>query len=283
MNRSFLPMARARAARLVASIALLAAVGTLGACASPTASTSPVLDRVLESGTLRVGMAGDTPPLNATDREGRLMGLEVDLARDLGAAMGVEAVPVQLAFGDLLGALERGEVDVVLSNMTMTTERNTRVAFAGPYLASGKAILTKSQELAAADDPEDLDQPALRLAALRGSTSEALLAELADDAEIVAVEAPADGVRMVIAGEVQGMLADLPIVALAVLRNPGAGLVGIGSALTYEPIGVAMQAGDPLLENLVRNRLHLLEESGELELLRLRWFARPDWLAELAE
>ncbi len=270
-------------ARVAAALLLLAAAGLLGACATSTGSSAPVLERVLESGTLRVGMAGDTPPLNATDQDGRLMGLEVDLARDLGGAMGVQAVPVKLAFGDLLPALERGEVDVVLSNMTMTTERNTRVAFVGPYLASGKAVLTKSSELAAADEPEDLDRPALRLAALRGSTSEQLLREIADEAEIVAVEAPSDGVRLVVEGKAQAMLADLPIVVLALLRNPEAGLVGVGSPLTYEPIGIALPAGDPLFENLVRNRLHLLEQSGVLELLRLRWFTQADWLGELGD
>jgi len=167
--------------------------------------------------------------------------------------------------------------------MTMTTERNTRVAFVGPYLVSGKAVLTKSPDLAAAEEPEDLDRPALRLAALRGSTSEQLLREIADEAEIVAVEAPTDGVRLVVEGKAQAMLADLPIVVLALLQNPQAGLVGVGSPLTYEPIGVALPAGDPLFENLVRNRLHLLEQSGLLELVRLRWFTQADWLGELAD
>jgi ABC-type amino acid transport substrate-binding protein len=283
MFRSFDPIARIRLLRFAAAAALLGSIALLGGCATSSGSSSPVLDAVLERGTLRVGMAGDTPPLNAINRNGKLMGLEVELARDLGKAMGVEAIPVRLPFGDLLPAIENGEVDIVLSNITMTTERNTRVAFAGPYVVSGKAVLTKSTELAAADDPEDLDRPAIRLAVLRGSTSEQLLREVADEAQVVPVEAPTDGVRMVVDGEVQGMIADLPIVVLAVLRNPDAGLIGIGSPLTYEPIGVALPAGDALFENLVRNRLNLLEQTGALEMLRIRWFDHADWLSELAD
>ena len=270
-------------ARIVVAALLVGGTTLLGGCAALQESDSPVVDRILKSGTLRVGMAGDTPPLNATDLNGRLMGLEVDLAVDLGNAMGVEAIPVKLPFGDLLPALERGDVDVVLSNMTMTTERNTRVAFVGPYLISGKAVLTRSAELAEADEPADLDVPALKVAALRGSTSERLLREVADDAEVVAVDAPGEGVAQVIEGGAQAMLADLPIVLLALLRNPDAGLLGVTAPLTYEPIGVALPAGDALFENLIRNRIILLEESGVLEVMRLRWFTQADWLAVLED
>ena len=67
------------------------------------------------------------------------------------------AVPVKLAFGDLLPALERGEVDVVLSNMTMTTERNTRVAFAGPAKGRGDRLQWRrcGQTRRSEDDAED--------------------------------------------------------------------------------------------------------------------------------
>ena len=143
-------------------------------------------------------------------------------------------------------------------------------------------MLTKSSALAAADDPEDLDAPNLRLAALRGSTSEKLLREVADDAELTLSETPQQGVRMVIDGKVDAMLADYPIVIVAVLRNPEAGLVAIEAPLTFEPIGAALPPGDALFENLVRNRLTLLEGTGMLDLLRAKWFLDGRWVAELA-
>ena len=92
------------------SAVLLLVLLLFSGCATLTGGNSPVLSRVLSRGELRVGMAGDTPPLNATNKSGELMGLEADLARDLGAAMGVESVVVKLPFGDLLGALESGKV-----------------------------------------------------------------------------------------------------------------------------------------------------------------------------
>jgi len=271
------------AALLVACVALAGGCASLGMGAGSTGSASPVLDRVLESGELRIGISGDAPPMNATHRNGELMGFEVDLAISLAMAIGVEAVPVKLPFGDLLAALEDGRVDIVMSNMTMTTERNAKVAFVGPYLVSGKALLTSSQALAVADEMEDLDREDLQISALRGSTSEQLLRRVADDATLHVTDTPAEAVQLVIDGKVQAMLADYPIVVLAVLRNPDAGLIGIGATLTFEPIGAALPADDALFMNLVRNYLTLVEGTGSLDLLRLKWFGNASWLENLAD
>ena len=51
---------------------------------------SPVLDRIIKSETIRVGMSGNQPPFNAKGRDGSLIGLEVDLARALAGALGVK-------------------------------------------------------------------------------------------------------------------------------------------------------------------------------------------------
>jgi polar amino acid transport system substrate-binding protein len=51
--------------------------------------------------------------------------------------------------------------------------------------------------------------------------------------------------------------------------------------LTYEPIGIALPANDPLLINLVENFLGAFEGSGELEELRERWFENGSWLRKL--
>ena len=61
------------------------------------------------------------------------LGLEVDLARALARTMGVEANLVTMPFKELLPALERGDIDAIFSGVTMTAERNLKVAFAGPY------------------------------------------------------------------------------------------------------------------------------------------------------
>ncbi|MEE8594742.1 MAG: cystine ABC transporter substrate-binding protein, partial [Gemmatimonadota bacterium] len=58
------------------------ALGTSLLAVSTTveAQESPVLDRIVQSGTLRVGMSATQPPFNVRGRGGQMLGLEVDLA-----------------------------------------------------------------------------------------------------------------------------------------------------------------------------------------------------------
>ena len=95
---------------LTALIALMASV----AATNVIAQDSPVLDRIVETSTLRVGMSGSQPPFNMKGRDGALMGLEVDLATALAMAMKAELEIVEKPFAEMIPALEKGDVDMVL-------------------------------------------------------------------------------------------------------------------------------------------------------------------------
>src|SRR5512139_1551832 len=110
--------------------------------ADESTKVSPVLDRILAKKELVVGTAASMPPLNMTTKDGQIVGMEVDLARFFANGMGVKLTLKTMRFNDLLPALGKGQVDMVLSAMTITPQRNLTVAFAGPYFASGKSILT---------------------------------------------------------------------------------------------------------------------------------------------
>ncbi len=272
---------------LVVALALVAmgltACTSTGGNGGPSsdASNAPVLAAIVERGTLRVGMSGDQPPFNVVNKSGELIGLEVDLARALANSLGVDLELVQRPFGTLLNALDAGEVDMVMSGLTMTPERNMKVGFVGPYFVSGKAILTKDDTLANSQDSGDINKGTVRLAALAGSTSERFVQEVTPEAQLTSVQSYDDAVQAVIDDKVDALVADFPICVISVFRNPDAGLISLSSPFNFEPIGIALPANDPLFTNLVQNYVNLLEGTGLLEELRARWFVDAAWLDEL--
>ena len=266
---------------LFAAVLVLAGLGLPTASSAEASSDSPVLSRIVSSDTLRVGMSGNQPPLNFKGKDGTLMGLEVDLATTLAGLMGVKLEIVQKPFGELLGALQKGEVDLVMSGMTITAERNLRVAFVGPYYLSGKSILTRSSSLAQADDPGDLDQADLKLAALEGSTSQNFVELLMPKAKLVTTKDYDEAVKLVLADEVQALVADHEIVQLTALLHPRESLVTLARPLTIEPIGIAVPPGDALLLNFLENTLGALEAGEILGMLRSRWLQQGDWVQQL--
>jgi polar amino acid transport system substrate-binding protein len=244
-------------------------------------SASPVLDRIQARGELVVGTMGNMPPLNMTSKDGEIFGLEPDLARLLAKAMNVKVKFVTKPFNELLPALQNGQVDMVLSGMTITPERNLKVAFVGPYFISGKAFLTKIKTIAYADEAKDANNPNTKIVALKGSTSQAFAEAFLDKTTLFTTGTYDEAVDMVLQDKAQAMIADYPICIVSVFRYPEAGLLSVVTQLTYEPIGIAIPANDPLMMNWTRNTLKIIEGSGILDELKLKWFAEGDWLNKL--
>jgi len=264
---------------------VVAIVSILSGCAemnrAPAPSSSPVMDRILSRGELRVGMSGDMPPLNMLTKEDKIIGLDADLAALVADAMGVKLSVQKITFSGLLAALEAGSIDMIISNMTMTPDRNLKVAFVGPYFTSGKGLLTKNSAIAQAKKLEDIDNSKFTVVALKGSTSEAVARKGLPQARLMTVGTENEGVKMVIDGKADAMLADFPICVVAAYRNQGSGLVSVVAPLTYEPIGIAVPKGDPQLVNWLQNFVNSIEKAGYMKGLGEKWFAKPTWIDQL--
>jgi polar amino acid transport system substrate-binding protein len=165
--------------------------------------------------------------------------------------------------------------------MTITPKRNLKVAFVGPYFISGKAFLTKIKNIAMAKKAAEVNSPNTKIVTLRGSTSQAFAEEVLDKATLFTVGTYDEAVDMVLQDKVGAMIADYPICVVSVFRYPDAGLLSVVTSLTYEPIGIAIPANDPLLMNWTKNTLNNIEGSGILDELKLKWFARGSWLEKL--
>lgn len=262
-------------------LALIALFVSTGAAAQSSEPATPVMDRIQARGQLVVGMSGDMPPLNMTDSEGKVFGFEPDMAKLLASAMGVELEIRKMPFAELIGALVGGEVDMVISGMTITPARNRTIAFVGPYLRSGKAVLTKEETLARIEDFGQFNDPARQLVAVRGTTSASVIQELAPLAQLRLASSNREAVDMVVKNQVQAMIADYTTCLVALLQYPEAGLVSVITPITYEPLGIAMPPNDPLLVNWTKNTLASFRASGQTERLEQRWFGNANWLDRL--
>jgi polar amino acid transport system substrate-binding protein len=265
---------------LVLALSLVSAFSNTAA-KSVNAPVAPVLDRILKKGELVVGTAGSMPPLNMTTKEGEIIGLEAELAGAIAGSMGVKLRFEAMPFSELLGALEAGKIDMILSGMTMTPGRNLKVAFVGPYYISGKAFLTKNKKIASAQHTSEIDSPDNTLVALKGSTSQNFIEGLLPKAKLVTAKDYDEAVKMVLEDKATAMVADYPICVVSVFRYPDKGLASVITPFTYEPIGIALPPNDPLLVNWMQNFLNTLEDSGELKKLQDNWLKPGPWVEKL--
>ena len=219
--------------------------------------------------------------MNMTTRRGEVIGLDVDLARAMAAALHVKLRLVTMPFSDLLPALEAGRIDAVMSSMTITPERSRRATFVGPYFMSGKSFLSKATDLASVSGPSELDAPGMRLAALRGSTSQTFIEESAPRATLLPVQTYDEGIELVLRGQADALVADFPVCVFSVFRYPDRGLYALVNPFTREPIGIALPRDDAAFEAWTRTWLQGVESSGALQRMQDRWFKDASWLGEL--
>ena len=245
------------------------------------AEPEPGLERIAKTGELRVGVSGEQPPLNMTAKSGELIGMEIALARVLAPSLGAEAKFVRLPFDQLLDALDAGRVDLVMSGMTITPERIQRASFVGPYFTSGKTILTKSEELAGAENPQDLAKKTPRVVALAGSTSEAFARRSLPGAKLETTKTLQEAIDKVLKSEVDLLVADRETCTFAALRHDKAGLIVSEETFTVEPMGIAVALGQPQLVNLLEAYLAALRDGGALAKARDFWFEDSSWVINL--
>ena len=199
----------------------------------------------------------------------------------LADAMRVKLEIVPMPFGELMDALEENKVDMVLSGLSITPERTELVSFVGPYMMSGKSILTKNSVLAKIQGSKEFNRKELKLLALSNSTSASFVRAVAPDATLMEVNSYDEGVAMIIDGKADALVADMPLCVLSVLRYPDAGLATLEKPLTVEPVGIALSKDDPQFFNLVDNYLRAYEKTGILAQLRKKWFEDSSWVAAL--
>jgi polar amino acid transport system substrate-binding protein len=250
-------------------------------CQALAAGGSPVLDRIMANKELVVGTAASMPPLNMTTKDGQIIGMEIDMVGLFANAIGVKLTLKPMNFNNLLPALEAGQVDMVVSGMTITPTRNLKFAFVGPYFNSGKSILAKAANVDSIDEVAKMNTPDKTLVALKGSTSQEFVEKIIPKAKLVLVENYDQAVTMVRNDKAVAMVADYPICLVSVNRYPEANLATLDKPISYEPIGIALPPNDPLLVNWIQNLLFSLDKMGSLEALGQKWFKNTSWVSQL--
>jgi len=124
-----------------------------GACAQETDSS---LADLKEKGTLVVGLCAQYPPFESVnDASGQTEGFDVDLARALGKEMEVNVSIVDAQWQALLGGVEKGDYDVLITAMSSQEASAGNVGMSDPYYNLSEVIIVRSDDDSIAT-PEDL-------------------------------------------------------------------------------------------------------------------------------
>lgn len=263
----------------VAAVLLAAAIPV--ARAEAPAST---LDRIRETGHIRIGYSAEVPPFSYLDGDGQVVGYSIALcnrvADKLQVQLGLPALSVdyvQRTPSNRVALLNDGEIDIECVASTNTAERRKSVAFSLPH------FLTAVQFIALKDGgPRRIsDLVGRSVASTLGTTVIGLVNAVSRDKRLnIAVVPTPDHLAafdMMASGRVAAFAMDSIILStrMANAPNPELYILSEDAFGPPEPYGLMMRLGDHDFVDAVNAALAEIFRSGEITTIYDKWFTSP--------
>jgi polar amino acid transport system substrate-binding protein len=234
----------------------------------PAGST---MARIVQRGELVVGVLEDTYPFAFRDPNSRPQGFDIDLARDIAAALFGD--PERVVFRptpevNRFEILRSGQADLVVASATITCQRREQVDFSTVYFETGQRVLVNHGSTVTGLG----DLGGKRVCAARGSTSLETILAVPSKPLPVGAATETDCLMMLQLGQVDAVSTDDTL--LAGMAAQDSQTVIVGPRLTEESYGVAINKDSPDLVRFVNAVLERRAADGRWRASYDRWLTR---------
>lgn len=216
---------------------------------------------------LVIGTDATYPPMEFQDEKGNLVGFDIDLGNRIAKELGVTPHFKVLPWDDVFAALEDGDVDIIMSSVTITDERKEKYDFSAPYFNAGQVLITKKENKAAIDSTQLQGK---KIGVQKETTSEKEAARYTSDELVIRYTDYIEAAASLSAGLIDTVMIDLTGAKGVVDKNPD--LVIASDPLTNEHYGVVIKKGDTETQTKINDALSSLRERGILDNIKQQWF-----------
>ena len=209
-----------------------------------------VYEDIMQRGYIKVGISTDSKPFGFKNKEGQLVGYDVDLAKYIAQYLlknpeKVVFVPVTPA--NRMIKASTGEVDIIIATMTITPQRQEVMGFSIPYDSAGQALLVKSNsEITSVGDLSGQN-----VGVIWGTTAEKNMLNLVPTANILGFKSYKDAYNALKNGKINAITSDDTILSGYALDDNEVKL--LPKRYSREPYGIGFKKGKTtikLKENL---------------------------------
>lgn len=265
---------------------VLGVTGLLASCARAPKEEAEVvqdnlIDRIIKRGVLKVGL-DIFVPWSFKDKDGNLVGFEVDVAAKLAEDMGVEVEFVPTEWSGIIPALLTGKFDVIIGGMGITTERALKINYSIPYEYSGMDCVVSYDMFSAADSLEDLNKENIIIAVRMGATPTNAAKKFTPKAQLHQFDSDEAVLQDVLNGNAHAAFSSSPTPAFWAADYPDKLYRPLGGELfTSEPACFVVPKGDPdaifFFDAWIRDNEDWLKDRSDY------WYGGKDWAYLLPE
>jgi cyclohexadienyl dehydratase len=241
--------------------------------AVPAASQTPatLLDQIIAHGYIQIGMTGDYKPFTYLNPEtNQFEGIDVDMANDLGKALGVEVKFVKTTWGTLMQDFQAGKFDIAMSGTAINMDRSKVAFFSIPYLKDGKTPITLKENAEKFQTLEQIDQAGVKVIVNPGGLNEKFVRANLKKAEIIVHPDNVTIFDQLLQKKADLMITDVVETLLQQKLHPE--LVSVHPETPFTVSEKAyMLPRDIVLKNFVDQWLHLAQMSGAYQKIYDKW------------
>ncbi|MGV9827521.1 ABC transporter substrate-binding protein [Gordonia sp. NPDC003429] len=252
----------------------------LGADISPTSVevakvesiAALVPENIRNSGKLTVGVNVPYAPDEFKDKDGNIIGFDVDLMNAIGGVLGLTPVYKEAKFDTIIPSVQQGTYDVGMSSFTDTKEREQQVDFV-TYYTSG---VQWAQQKGAGIDPNNACGKRVAVQATTYEDTDEIPAKskACTDAGKPAIDkqkfdSQDEATNALILGKVDAMSADSQVTAYAIKRSNGK-LEAAGGVFDSAPYGYPVKKGSSLSKAL-QQAVQYLIDNGQYKKIVDHW------------
>jgi len=251
------------------SLAALALLATLGI----PARAQDRLDLIRQKGEIVFATEAAYPPFEFVEA-GRIQGFDIDLGGEIARELGVRPVWKNMEWSGVLGSLEGGLADAILSGMTITEERKRKgYGFSRPYFLSGQAIARRRGN-AAISGPDNLKT---RTVAVQIETTGQKAVERLGlpPSRIHKFKRLQDALLDVRNGNSDAAVGDLPALMDTIRKGYSDELEIAGPAFVQESVGIATRPDQTRLLAAINRALARIMVDGRYARMHERWMGAP--------
>jgi glutamate transport system substrate-binding protein len=229
----------------------------------PAGST---MAKIQDRGEITIGVKYDVPPFGFKNpQSGEIEGFDVDMGKLIAEELGVEPKFVEAISDNRIPFLQQGEVDLILSTMTINQERDMEIEFSEPYyIARGRILVPGDSNIKGIED-----LAGKRVCTALGSTYEETLREQAPDADLKLVDTYSECLELLQNGAIDAISTDDVILTGMIIQDDT--LKMVGDELTVEPYGAGIKEGDKEFQKFVSDTLEAAQADGRWEEAFQKW------------
>ena len=231
---------------------------------------SDLLEEIKSRRILRVGINPDSKPFGYIDANGNYVGYDVDLAKYIAQSIinnpnAVKIIPVTPS-NRLLKA-STGEVDIVISTVTITPFREEVISFSIPYDVAGQAVLVKSNSSITSLS----DLSGQKVGIVFGTTAEKNIRNLVPNANLLGFRNYNEAYNALKSGRINAITSDDTILSRFAINDSSVKL--LPKRYSREPYGIAFKKSNSTIKfkESLDFTIKDLQRKNVIHRLRKKW------------